>query len=109
MAVPSVNIVIEKNTDFSTNFKLKKDGALLDLSLYTFTSKLRKHYTASSSYNFTVTPIAPLTGGIVRIGMASTITATIPSGRYVYDVLATSSGTTIKVIEGTVIVKGTAT
>jgi hypothetical protein len=50
-----------------------------------------------------------LTSGIVRIGMASTITATIPSGRYVYDVLATSSGTTIKVIEGTVIVKGTAT
>lgn len=108
MAVPAVNIVIEKNTDFSTNFKLKKDGAPLDLTGYTFASKLRKHYTASTAYNFTVTPLAPLSNGIIKVSMASSITSTIPNGRYVYDVLTTISGTTTKVIEGTVIVKGTA-
>lgn len=108
MSVPAVNIVIEKNTDFSTNFKLKRNGAPFDLTGYTFTSKLRKHYTSSTSYNFTVTLLTPLANGIIKVGMASSITATIPSGRYVYDVLATSTGITTKVIEGTVLVEGTA-
>ena len=109
MAVPAVNIVLEKNTDFSTNFKLKKDGAALDLTGYTCTARMRKYYTSSSYYNFTATPVAPLNLGILNVGMASSITATIPTGRYVYDVLITIAGNTTKVIEGNVLVKGTAT
>ena len=108
MAVPAVNIVIEKGTSFSTNFKLKQDGGPLDLTGCTFSSKMKKHYSSSSSYNFTVTPASPLTGGIITVGMSTTTTSTLPTGRYVYDVLLTVSGITSKVIEGTVLVKGTA-
>lgn len=109
MAVPAVNIVIEKNTDFSTSFKLKKDGAPINLNGYTISSKMRKHYSSSTSYDFVVTILSPTTSGIVKIGMASSITSQIPTGRYVYDVLATLSGQTVKVIEGTALVKGTST
>lgn len=108
MAVPAVNILLEKATDFSTNFKLKQDGAPIDLTGYTFTSKMRRHPSSSTSYTFTVTPLAPYSNGIIKVGMASTITSTIPTGRYVYDVLISISGTTTKVIEGNVLVKGTA-
>ena len=108
MAVPSVNLTIDKGVTFLTSLKLKKDGAPINLGGYTCTSKMRKHYGASTSYPFTVTVVSPLEGTI-NIGMASTVTSTIPVGRYVYDVLVTFSSTTSKVAEGTVIVKGTAT
>jgi hypothetical protein len=107
MAVPAVNIVIEKGTDFTTNFKLKKDGAPLNLTGYTCVAKMRRHYSATTHYDFTATPLDPFSLGIVRVGMANSITSTIPVGRYVYDVLITYSGTTTKVIEGNVLVKGT--
>lgn len=107
MAVPAVNILIEKNTDFSTSFKLKQDGAPINLNGYTISSKMRRHHSASTSYEFVVTVLSPTTSGLIKIGMASSITSQIPSGRYVYDVLATYSGTTTKVIEGTALVKGT--
>jgi hypothetical protein len=108
MAVPAVNIVIEKGTDFSTNFKLKKDGAPINLTGYTFSSKLRKHHSSTTAYNFSVSGKSPLTSGIITVGMASSITSTIPSGRYVYDVLITIEGVTTKAIEGNVLIRGTA-
>jgi len=107
MAVPSVNLTIDKGTTFVTSLKLKQDGAPINLTGYTLSAKMRKHYNASSYYSFTVTPVSP-TQGIVNVGMASSITSTIPTGRYVYDVLITYSTTVNKVVEGTVIVKGTA-
>ena len=108
MAVPVVNLSIDQGTRFSTSLKIKLDGGALNLSGYTFSSKLKKHYAATTSYPFTVS-IASTSSGIISIGMASTITATIPPGRYVYDVISTTSGVPNKVVEGTVIVKGTAT
>lgn len=107
MAVPSVNLTIDKGTTFTTSLKLKKDGAALNLTGYTCTAKMRKHYDSSSFYSFTVNQVSPVQG-IVSVGMASTITSTIPTGRYVYDVLITYQNTTTKVVEGTIIVKGTA-
>ena len=107
MAVPAVNLTIDKGTTFSTSIKLKKDGAVLNLTGYTLSAKMRKHYNASSYYTFTATSPSP-TQGIVSVGMASSITSTIPVGRYVYDLLITYSDTTTKAVEGTVIVKGTA-
>jgi hypothetical protein len=40
--------------------------------------------------------------------MASSITSRLNTGRYVYDVLVTFAGSTTKVIEGSILVKGTA-
>jgi hypothetical protein len=108
MAVPAINLVIEKGTSFSQNFKLKLDGDVLDLTGYAATSKMRRHYQSSDYYTFTTTPLVPLTAGIINIGMASSITSTLPQGRYVYDILVTFAGSTTKVIEGNILVKGTA-
>lgn len=108
MAVPVVNIVIEKNSDFQTVYKLRKDGALIDLTGYTFSSKMKKSYSSNTSYQFSIEAQSPLTSGIIKIGMASSITSTIPEGRYFYDILITSAGKTTKVIEGNALVKGTA-
>jgi hypothetical protein len=112
MAVPAVNLSIDKGVTFSTNIKLKRDGAPLDLTGYIFSGKIRKHYGSSTYYPLDVSASIPQYLGIVKIGMASTVSSTIPVGRYVYDVLFTyTSGiTTItsKAVEGTVIVKGTA-
>lgn len=107
MAVPSVNLTIDKGTNFVTSLNLKQDGAPINLTGYTFSSKLKKHHNASTFFPFTITAVSP-SSGLINIGMASTITSTIPTGRYVYDVLITYSGVTSKVVEGTVIVKGTA-
>ena len=108
MAVPVVNLTIEKGADFSTSLKLKTDGAVIDLTGYTFAAKMRKHPAASTYYTFTVTALSPLSSGIVKLTMTDTTTSAIPVGRYMWDLLITLSGTTTKAVKGTVIVEGTA-
>jgi hypothetical protein len=108
MAVPSVNLTIDKGVDFSTSLKLKTDGGIINLTGYTYTAKLRKHYDANSYYTFLVTPLTPYNAGVVKLTMSKVTTAQITTGRYVWDLLITYSGITLKAAEGTVIVKGTA-
>lgn len=108
MAVPAVNLTIEKGADFTTSLKIKSDGASVNLTGYTFSCKMRKHPTASTAYNFTATAVVPLTSGIVKIEMAKNNTSQIPIGRYFWDLLITSAGVTTKAVKGTVIVEGTA-
>lgn len=107
MGVPAVNLTIDKGTTFSTSIKLKKDGAPINLTGYTFSARLKKHYGASTYFPFTVSSPSPTTG-VVTIGMASTVTSTIPIGRYVYDLILTHDSIKTKGLEGTIIVKGTA-
>lgn len=112
MAVQVINFPIEKGTDFSLSLTLRANGAPINLTDYQFSAKMRKHYGASSSYSFTITKEVPHTSGKVTIGMASSITSTIPTGRYVYDLLATTgigtTATTSKYFKGSIIVEGTA-
>jgi hypothetical protein len=107
MAVPAVNIVIDQGVDFATVFKLKRDGSAIDLNGYSFSAKMKKYYTSTTHYDFTVTPSITLTDGVINVGMAKSITSSIPTGRYVYDILITIYGTTVKAIEGNALVKGT--
>jgi len=111
MAVQVINFPIEKGTDFSLSLTLKSNGAPIDLTNYEFSAKMRKHYAASTYYPFSVEKQSPLSNGRLIIGMASTVTSTIPPGRYVYDVLATvgigSTATTSKYFKGSIIVEGT--
>ncbi len=112
MAVPVVNLSVDRGATFSTNIKLKRDGAPLDLTGYSLSAKIRKHYGASTYYPLSVVASSPNSLGVVQIGMSSTITSTIPVGRYVYDLMISyNTGVTTvtsKAVEGTVIVKGTA-
>ena len=108
MAVPAVNLTIEKGADFATSLKIKSDGGAVNLTGYSFSCKMRKHPTASTAYNFVVTAIAPYSSGIVKIEMAKNNTSQVPTGRYFWDLLITYAGVTTKAVKGTVIVEGTA-
>lgn len=103
-AVSVVNLTIHKGTYFEETFLLAaEDGGGLNLTNNTATAKLKKHPGATTSYTFTTT----LTVGdsSVKISMSSNITATLPTGRCVYDIILTSSGGIItKVVEGNVLV-----
>ena len=108
MAVPAVNIVIEKGTDFEATYNVSNsDNSVYSLTNQTATAKIRKHPTATSVKSFSV-GITTSTGE-VRISMASTITADLTPGRNYYDVILTNSitGKKIKIFEGTALVHDT--
>lgn len=104
--VSAVNLIIHKGTYFEETFSLtQEDGGGINLNNTTVTAKIRKHSTASTSYPFATT--VTVADSTVKVSMASTITATLPSGRCVYDVVLTTNGTKSKVAEGTIIVEDT--
>lgn len=108
MAIPAVNLVIEKGTDFEATFNVANaDGSVFSLANYSATSKIRKHPTATNPKSFS-TSITVATGEI-KISMGSTVTAQLTAGRNYYDVIITQSGTgkIQKVFEGSAIVNET--
>ena len=108
MAVPAVNIVIEKGTDFDATYNVSNsDNSVYSLTNQAATAKIRKHPTATTSKSFTTT-ITVATGEI-KISMGSTVTADLTAGRNYYDVILThsSTGKKIKIFEGTALVHET--
>ncbi len=98
------NIVIDQRTTFTTttNALSYSNGTAIDLSAYTIISQMRKTPTSINAVSFTASGNS---SGIVVLSMNAAITATLSSGRYLYDVLATDpSGNAIRVVEGQVTV-----
>jgi hypothetical protein len=90
MAIFVSNIVIEQGFDFDTTFQLEDTATATLLNLT----------------GYTVESITDATKGKVQISMASTITADLKPGRYVYDVkLTTSGGAISKPVEGAALVR----
>ena len=111
MTVPSVNIQIEKGTDFSSTFDLKKrDNDPLDLTPYDFSVKMRKHPEASGFVSFATTYGGQPTKGNLTISLSDTQTGIITAGRYEYDVVVTNRNNNIKtkVLTGQALVNPTA-
>lgn len=106
-AVSAVNLVIQKSTYFEETFSLSaEDGLGLNLTNQTAVAKLKKHPTAGIAYTFSTT--LTVADSTVKISMSPAVTATLPSGRCVYDViLISSNGVPSKVVEGNVIVQET--
>jgi hypothetical protein len=107
-AVSAVNLVIQKGTYFEETFSLAaEDGLGLNLINNVATAKLKKHPTAGVAYTFSTT--LTVAESTVKISMSPAVTATLPSGRCVYDLVLTSvsSGNISKVVEGNVIVQET--
>lgn len=78
------NIDIDQGADFTTTIDVTdNDGNTIDLTTYTGSAQLRKHYTSSTYYSFDVVIDGIL--GKVTLNMNSNTTASIPAGRYVYD------------------------
>ena len=94
------NIVIDQGSNYQTSINITADdGDPINLTGYTASAQLRKHFTSLSNYAFTVT-ITPITG-IVTLSMSSSMTGSIPAGRYVYDCeLISSSDITLRIVEG---------
>jgi len=98
------NLIIDQGTTFSTQLNLtdENDDAL-DLTNYSGSAKMRKHYTSSNSSSFTVS----LGGntGIVTLSMTANATANLTAGRYVYDLELTDGSSEIsRIVEGIVTV-----
>ena len=95
------NIYIDQGSDFSTVISLTdSNGDILDLTGYTALAQIRKSYGSTTiSATFGSTLVADT--GQLTLTLADTVTASVDSGRYVYDVLLTdASGDKTRVLEG---------
>ena len=101
---PVINIVIPQGFDFSEIFQsTESDGSASNLSGYSGSAKLKKHFSSTSSASFSVS----ITGstGEVSIAMTSGVTVGLTPGRYYYDVsLQSPSGNISKLVEGMALV-----
>ena len=94
MSVIAENFTIQQGETFSKDFILTNpDKSLVGVSSFTSTGFLAKYAGDSTTYAFTV-GITTSTSTI-RISLASTITATLDSGRYYYNVF-TVNGSSVK-------------
>jgi hypothetical protein len=108
MAVPSVNLTLDKGTDFEATFTVtNSDGTSFTLNNYSATAKIRKHPAAATSRSFSTTITAAI--GEIKVSMASSVTSLLDTGRNYYDVIITQAGTNkvTKVFEGMILVKDT--
>lgn len=98
-----VNIVLDQGTTFSTTYEFTDDnGDPIDFSVYTGAAQMRKSYTTSTYYPFTV---GLGNTGIISLSMSPANTSLITAGRYVYDLEVTDqSGVTSRLVEGIVTV-----
>lgn len=76
-----------------------------DLANYACTAKMKKSFTADTTYDFSTLVTEPSQDGIITLSMTNTQTLAIPAGRYVYDTFISfvdSDGNTVqeKVLEG---------
>ena len=104
MASAVSNLLIYQGADFITDFTVENDnGTMFDLTGYTVACKIKKHYTSSTAVTVTAAVLNPPTAGQVQLSLGNTATAAMKAGRYVYDVVITStSGIKSRVLEGTV-------
>jgi hypothetical protein len=94
MSVIAENFTIQQGETFTKDFILTNpDKSLVGISSFTSTGFLAKYAGDSTTYAFTV-GITTSTSTI-RISLASTITATLDSGRYYYNVF-TVDGSSVK-------------
>jgi hypothetical protein len=98
------NLQIDQGADFSTEIDVLDDnGDVVNLTGYSGAAQMRKHYTSSTSTNFTVAVNA--LAGTVTLSMNAVTSANVTPGRYVYDCELTSSSNVVsRLVEGIVTV-----
>jgi|TARA_B100002019_G_scaffold70035_1_gene60271 hypothetical protein len=104
MASAVSNLIIYQGADFITDFTIENDnGTLFDLTGYTVACMIKKHYTSSTSTTVTGAILTPATAGQIQLSLGNAVTAAMKAGRYVYDVVITSTtGQKTRVLEGSV-------
>jgi hypothetical protein len=98
------NLIIDQGSTYSTVIDVTDDNDVpIDLTGYSGSAQIRKHYSSSNSVHFSV-GIIPTDGGVV-LSLSSTQTSALRAGRYVYDVeLTNSSNVVSRIVEGIVTV-----
>ena len=100
------NIYIDQGSSYETTVQLQDDvGNNQDLTGYSASAKLRKHFDSSNSTSFATT-ISTGTGE-VTFSMNAATTAALNSGRYVYDLEVNDGGSpaiVTRVVEGTLFI-----
>ena len=101
-AVPVINMVIPQGTDFQEVYQSSEsDGTPTNLTSYTAFSKLKKHPSSLSAYDFNIGISSE--AGQIAIGMTSGLTVSIKPGRYFYDVFIKSPvGKVTRLVQGQV-------
>jgi hypothetical protein len=105
MPAININLSLEQGTDYSVDFTIQNDNDTpLNLTGYASSCFMRKTYTSTILYPFTVSFVDRLAGEI-SLGMGRSITSQISEGRYVYDITLTSvNDIRTRVIQGNVLV-----
>ena len=97
-----INLVMDQGSTFSAEITvLDENDDPIDFSSYTANSQMRKSYTSSNAYTFSITGS---NAGLVSMSMNAATTNTVPSGRYVYDVEVTTGSVKSRLIEGIIVV-----
>lgn len=102
MAAYSINLEVEKNSDFDTTLTItdEDNGLPLNLAGFTAESKIKRSYTSLTSYSFDVEFVDRI-AGVIRLSMNSEQSSVLTAKRYVYDVVITSpSGVKTRVVQG---------
>jgi hypothetical protein len=97
------NIIIDQGADFATTITVTdEDNNVTDLTGYTASGQIRKHYTSTTAYDFSIAFQSPRSDGRLAFTLAKEITGVMEAGRYVYDIeLTSSSGAVSRLVEGT--------
>lgn len=94
------NLVVDQGTDFSTIVSIADlNDEAIDLTGYTGTAQIRKHYSSSNAVNFSVS--LDSIAGDVTLSLTASQTNAMLAGRYVYDVeLESPAGIRSRIVEG---------
>jgi hypothetical protein len=98
------NISIDQGSDFTSTVTVEgSDGIVFNLTGYTARGQIRKSYTSTTAVNFSASINSP-TQGTIQLTLTSAQTGAMKAGRYLYDVevVQTSTGKVIRVVEGQV-------
>ena len=104
MAIYTNNLLIYIGTDFEQTFTLEDNGGPLYLGGYTIISKLKRNPKSLTSKSFNCSVIEQFAGKF-KISMSSIETASLNSGKYLYDILLYKDGITDRIIDGEITVK----
>ena len=110
MAAGYQDIFLEQGTTFFTQITLDgSNGDPFNLSNYTVRSQARKsYYSVNPTITFDAT-IYDANNGIIQLAASSAVTANVPAGKLVYDVVIATGNTATRVLEGQIFVSPSAT
>jgi hypothetical protein len=106
------DLYLEQGTTFVTSVTLDgNNGEPYNLNYFTVRSQARRsYYSSNATLTFTST-ITDAANGIIQLSATPSVTANVPAGKLVYDVLLTdsNSNTVTRVLEGQIFVSPSVT